>query len=157
MVGQVAEKPPIVTPSAQLVGPLMDHLARRLRAESESELERSDLRARHVIALTLLRDLGDRPQAELAGLLNMDPTNVVGLLNDLESAGLVQRQRSAEDRRRHTVALTDAGRERLTTLEKTLEGVERRVLDALDDEQHATLHALLQAAAGSAAAQCCGE
>jgi DNA-binding MarR family transcriptional regulator len=111
---------PIVSPNQQLSGPLMEHLARRLRAESESEIERFGLRARHVVALTLLRDSGERPQAELARVLGIDPTNVVGLLNELETAGLVERRRSPEDRRRHTVALTAAGHDRLAAIEDVL-------------------------------------
>jgi DNA-binding MarR family transcriptional regulator len=137
---------PIVSPNRQLSGPLMEHLARRLRAESESEIERFDLRARHVIALTLLRDSGARPQADLAHLLRIDPTNVVGLLNELEAAGLVERRRSPLDRRRHTVALTAAGHDRLAAIEDVLATVEKRVLSALDDDQRAALHTLLRTA-----------
>jgi DNA-binding MarR family transcriptional regulator len=145
---------PIVSPNRQLSGPLMEHLARRLRAESESEIERFGLRARHVVALTLLRDSGQRPQAELARVLGIDPTNVVGLLNELEAAGLVERRRSPEDRRRHTVALTAAGHERLAAIEEVLITVERRALAALDDDQRATLHTLLRAATEDAGVDC---
>jgi DNA-binding MarR family transcriptional regulator len=145
---------PIVSPNRQLSGPLMEHLARRLRAESESEIERFGLRARHVVALTLLRDSGQRPQAELARVLGIDPTNVVGLLNELEAAGLVERRRSPEDRRRHTVALTAAGHERLAAIEEVLITVERRALAALDDDQRATLHTLLRAATDDAGVDC---
>jgi DNA-binding MarR family transcriptional regulator len=132
----------------------MEHLVRRLRAESESELERFGLRARHVIALTLLRDSGERPQAELAHLLQIDPTNVVGLLNELETAGLVERRRSPQDRRRHTVNVTAAGHDRLAALEEVLMTVERRVLSALADDQRATLHTLLQTATGAGGGDC---
>jgi DNA-binding MarR family transcriptional regulator len=145
---------PIVSPSRQLSGPLLEHLARRLRAESESEIERFGLRARHVIALTLLRDSGERQQADLAQVLNMDPTNVVGLLNELETAGLVERRRSPQDRRRHTVALTAAGHDRLAAIEDVLITVERRVLSALDDDQRATLHMLLRTVTGEADGAC---
>ena len=145
---------PIVSPNRQLSGPLMEHLARRLRAESESEIERFDLRARHVIALTLLRDSGERPQADLAHLLRIDPTNVVGLLNELETAGLVERRRSPLDRRRHTVALTAAGHDRLAAIEDVLATVEKRVLSALDDDPRATLHTLLRTATDDNGADC---
>jgi DNA-binding MarR family transcriptional regulator len=145
---------PIVSPSRHLSGPLLEHLARRLRAESEAEIERFDLRARHVIALTLLRDTGERQQAELARVLGIDPTNVVGLLNELEADGLIERRRAEHDRRRHTVALTAAGRERLSALETVLVTVERRVLSALDEVQRATLHQLLQKALGESGGAC---
>jgi DNA-binding MarR family transcriptional regulator len=145
---------PIVAPNRQLSGPLMEHLARRLRAESESEIERFGLRARHVVALTLLRDSGERPQAELARVLGIDPTNVVALLNELETAGLVERRRSPLDRRRHTVGLTPAGQDRLAAIEDVLVNVERRALSALDDAQRAALHTLLRAATDGVGIDC---
>lgn len=147
---------PIVSTGRHLSGPLIEHLARRLRTESEAELERFGLRARHLIALTLLRDLGDRPQAELANLLSIDPTNVVGLLNELESDGLIERRRSPQDRRRHTVALTAVGEKKLVAVEDVLITVERSVLSALDDFQRGTLHALLQTAVGEVAGRWAG-
>jgi len=145
---------PIVSPNRQLSGPLMEHLARRLRAISESEIEQFGLRARHVVALTLLRDSGERPQAELARVLGIDPTNVVGLLNELETEGLVERRRSPQDRRRHTVALTAAGIDRLAAIEDVLITVERRALSALDDDQRAALHTLLRAATEDSGIDC---
>lgn len=145
---------PVVSPNWRLVGPLLEHLARRMRAESESEIERFGLRARHVIALTLLRDFGERPQADLATLLRIDPTNLVGLLNELEDADLIERRRSTQDRRRHTVALTATGAGRLTDIEKTLEDVEARLLGSLDDRERATLYQLLQRATGETAESC---
>ena len=79
----------------------------------------------------------------------MDPTNVVALLNELEADDLVQRRRSPQDRRRHTVSLTAAGRARLKEIEHLLTGVEQRVLDPLTAEEQRTLYALLSRAAAS--------
>lgn len=145
---------PVVSPNSQLVGPLLEHLARGLRAASESEIERFGLRPRHVIALTLLRDFGERAQSDLAVLLRIDPTNLVGLLNELEGDGLVERRRSTKDRRKHTVMLTTAGADRLAEIENVLDEVERRVLGVLDDQERTTLYHLLQRAAGETAESC---
>ena len=106
--------------------------------------------ARHVIALTLLRDLGEQNQSDLPATLGMDPTNVVALLNELEADDLVQRRRSPQDRRRHTVSLTAAGRARLSEIEDRLTGVEQRVLDPLTPAEQQTLYALLSRATSSA-------
>jgi DNA-binding MarR family transcriptional regulator len=136
---------PIVLPQpAGLSGPLLELVARRIRAEAEAELGRFDLRPRHVVALTLLDLVGDQSQSDLADALRVDRTNLVGLLNDLEVASLIERRRSPLDRRRHTVRLTPAGRRRLTAVRKALLTAERRVLSALDHEQLDTLHGLLQ-------------
>ena len=121
-----------------------------MQTEAEAELEVFGLRARHVITLTLLRDLGEQNQSGLAVTLGMDPTNVVALLNELEADDLVRRRRSPEDRRRHTVSLTEAGRRRLNEIEDLLSGVEQRVLDPLTPEEQQTLYSLLSRAASGA-------
>jgi DNA-binding MarR family transcriptional regulator len=141
---------PIVRPAEHLSTPLLVLLARRMQTEAENELADFGLRARHVIALTLLRDIGEQSQSDLAATLGMDPTNVVALLNELEADDLVQRRRSPQDRRRHTVSLTAAGMARLKEVESLLTGVEQRVLDPLTPEEQHALYALLLRATSSA-------
>jgi DNA-binding MarR family transcriptional regulator len=125
-------------------GPLLELIARRVRGEAESEIETFNLRPRHVVALTLLQLVGPQSQTDLAEALRVDRTNLVGLLNDLEAVNLVERRRSPQDRRRHTVSLTPEGTRRLAEVEDALAAAEQRVLKVLDSEQQATLHALLE-------------
>jgi len=141
---------PIVAPPSLVSAPLIEYLARRLRSEMECEVETFGLRSRHVIALTLLREFGERGQSELAEAMWIDPTNLVRLLNELEAADLIERRRSSQDRRRHTVALTPAGSRRLAEIEQALASVEHRVLAALDFNEQATLYTLLQRATAAA-------
>ncbi|OKH80539.1 MarR family transcriptional regulator [Mycobacterium sp. SWH-M3] len=138
------------TQNVQLAGPLLDYLARRIRAEAELEFRQFNLRARHVIALTLLRDFGERSQSDLAEALGVEPTNLVILLNELEASGLVERRRSTEDRRRHIVLLTDAGARKLSDVEDVVADIEDRMFSALDTDERATLYTLLQRAAAAA-------
>jgi DNA-binding MarR family transcriptional regulator len=134
---------------------LLDLLARRMRVEGESVLAVVGLRPRHMIALTVLRDLGDSSQQDLAGTLQIDRTNLVGLLNELEADGLIERRRSTEDRRRHLVVITSAGHERLAQAEFALAAVENDVLAALTDAERERLWELLQkATAGIAGGSC---
>lgn len=139
---------PIINQPVRGSAALLDHLGRRIRLRAESVLAPLGLRPRHLVALTVLRDLGGCSQQSLATTLEMDGTNVVGLLNDLEAEELVVRRRSPEDRRRHVVEVTDKGRKRLAKAELQLAAVEDDVLRALDHDQRATLHQLLQLAAG---------
>jgi MarR family transcriptional regulator for hemolysin len=132
-------------------GPLLELIARRVRAEAESEIEAFDLRPRHVVALTLLQLLGAQSQSDLAEALRVDRTNLVGLLNDLEAKDLIERRRSSEDRRRHTVSLTATGTRRLAELEHALADAEQRVLAVLDSDQQATLRRLLEQLAANGA------
>jgi DNA-binding MarR family transcriptional regulator len=110
-----------------------------VRAEVESELANFNLRPRHVIALTVLDVLGEPSQSALAESLRIDRTNLVGLLNEMEAAHLIERRRSGEDRRRHIVALTAVGARRLDEIQDGLAEAESRVFASLDSEQQATL------------------
>src|SRR3984885_7645397 len=149
ILGDMAVQPE-VTQTAHHSGALLDHLARRMRLRSEAVLAPLGLRPRHMVALTVLRDRGGSTQQALAATLEMDGTNIVGLLNDLEAKNLIERRRSPEDRRRHMVDVTDAGAEQLAKVEVALIAVEDEVLGALGETQRETLYnLLLQAARGS--------
>jgi len=145
---------PAVDAAPHRAGALLDHLARRIRMRAEGVLAPLGLRPRHMIALTVLRDGGGCSQQSLAARLEMDGTNVVGLLNDLEKDGLLERRRSPEDRRRHVVELTGAGAQRLGAAECALAAVENEVLGTLDEQQRETLYELLRQAASGAVPSC---
>jgi len=49
------------------------------------------------------------PMSELASLLSVDPPNLTALVDDLEAAGLVERQAHATDRRVKLVVATSDG------------------------------------------------
>jgi DNA-binding MarR family transcriptional regulator len=133
---------------------LLDHLARLTRLRAESALAPLGLRPRHLVALTVLREHGSPTQQALAAALQTDRTNLIGLLNELESDGLILRRRSSEDRRRHFVELTADGSERLAEAEAALAAAEDDVLGALDAEQRETLYQLLAQATSSHVVDC---
>jgi DNA-binding MarR family transcriptional regulator len=143
-----------VTQTAHHSGALLDHLARRMRLRSEAVLAPLGLRPRHMVALTVLRDGGGSTQQALAATLAMDGTNIVGLLNDLEAKNLIERRRSPEDRRRHTVELTEVGATQLSNVEFALLSAEDEVLGALSKTQRETLYNLLQQAARGSDVSC---
>src|SRR5450755_3901157 len=89
--------------------PLLDHLARVGRRAAELSMSPGGLRPRHLIALRLLSEQRPVSQQGLADALSLDPSNVVGLLNELEERGLITRRRDPADRRRHIVELSAAG------------------------------------------------
>jgi DNA-binding MarR family transcriptional regulator len=144
----------VVNQPAHHPGALLDHLARRMRLRTEAVLAPMGLRPRHLVALTVLRESGGSTQQALAATLEMDGTNIVGLLNELEAKQLIERRRSPEDRRRHLVEVTDAGAEQLAKAEFALSAVEDEVLGALDDSQRETLYNLLQQAAADTVVSC---
>ena len=93
-------------------------------------------------------------QMRAVATLEMDGTNIVGLLNELEARQLIERRRSPEDRRRHLVELTGAGAEQLAKAESALSAAEDEVLGALDETQPETLYSLLQQAAVDTTVSC---
>jgi DNA-binding MarR family transcriptional regulator len=140
---------PIAVQPTRRSAALLDYLARRMRLRSELALAPLDLRPRHLVALTVLRDMEEVTQQALATTLQLDGTNVVGLLNELERAGLVTRRRAQDDRRRHIVELTPEGRTMLAKAEFVLAAVEDEVLSALTLEQRDQLFELLRVATGA--------
>jgi MarR family transcriptional regulator, lower aerobic nicotinate degradation pathway regulator len=146
--------PVVNQPVEHRSGALLDHLARRVRVRSEAVLAPLGLRPRHLVALTVLRNRANCTQQGLAATLEIDGTNIVGLLNELEAENLIERRRSPEDRRRHMVDLTDAGAKQLAEAELALAAVEDEVLGALDESQREALHALLLQAARGADTSC---
>ena len=108
------------------------------------------LRPRHLIALKLLHEHGAVSQQVLAETLSLDPTNVVGLLNDLEERRLITRRRDPEDRRRHIVEVSTLGEEELELANARLSCVEDGLLSALSADERSTLYGLLVRAVGVA-------
>jgi DNA-binding MarR family transcriptional regulator len=141
--------------------PLLDHLARVGRRAAEASMAPGGLRPRHLIALKLLNEHGPASQQGLAEALSLDPSNVVGLLNELEERGLIVRRRDPADRRRHIVELSATGTGELCQAQARLSRVEDDLLAVLTAEERATLYRLLaravDAVGGGKQAACAGE
>ena len=90
-------------------------------------------------------------QRELSDVMGIDANMVVLLLNGLEERGFAMRERDREDRRRHIVRTTPAGRKALVRAERALESVTDEALGALDVEERGVLRALLAKALGDGA------
>jgi DNA-binding MarR family transcriptional regulator len=134
--------------------PLLDHLARVGRRAAETSMAPGGLRPRHLIALKLLSEHGPASQQRLAEALSLDPSNVVGLLNELEERELITRRRDPADRRRHIVALSPLGEDELALAYARLSHVEDDLLGALSTEERATLYQLLVRAVGAKSPPC---
>jgi DNA-binding MarR family transcriptional regulator len=139
------------TDEEQRLLPLLDYLARVGRRAAEASMAPGGLRPRHLIALKLLQEHGSVSQQALAETLSLDPSNVVGLLNDLEERRLITRRRDPEDRRRHIVEVSSLGEEELELANARLSCVEDELLTALSAEERSTLYDLLVRVVGVAA------
>ena len=133
--------------------PLLDHLARVGRRAAEASTP-GGLRPRHLRALGILSEQGPQSQQGLGEVLSLDPSNVVGLLNELEERGLITRRRDPCDWRRRIVEISTTGEEALAAAYVRLGLVEDDLLAALSAEERATLYHLLVRAAGTESPTC---
>jgi DNA-binding MarR family transcriptional regulator len=150
-----AELPNDRARSLPLSGMLLAKLGRALQHGFNDALKPSELMPRHLQVLAELRQ-GPMSQQALADRVGVDPTKLVGLLNDLEGQRLVLRRRDPDDRRRHIVENSPEGEARVDAALAAAAAVEDEVLAALDGEQRARLRELLVLAAeGSVLAEPC--
>src|SRR5580698_1834620 len=129
----------------QQILPLINHLARVARRAADTSVP-DCLRPRQQVVLTLLDAHGPVTQQVLGAALRLDPSNVVGLLNELEERGLITRRRDPADRRRHIVEVSATGADELTQTYVQLGLVEDELFKTLTCEQRSTLHELLASA-----------
>jgi DNA-binding MarR family transcriptional regulator len=144
---KAALKPPrFARPPRELVGSTA-HLLKRLgwsiKERSLEAFEGTGVSPMHYGVLVLLEEDPRETQGTIADALGYDRSHLVGLLDELEEAGLVERRRDPEDRRRHLVTLTPQGRKALTKLRTIAKRVEDEFFAPLDADQRATLHAIL--------------
>jgi DNA-binding MarR family transcriptional regulator len=142
------------TAADQRLLPLLEHLARVGRRAFETTLEPGGLRPRHLIAMNLLREQGPASQQALADSLSLDPSNVVGLLNELEERHLITRRRDSVDRRRHIVELSPLGASELCDAYDRLRRIDDELLSALSAQQRSMLYDLLVRAVGANTPPC---
>jgi MarR family transcriptional regulator, temperature-dependent positive regulator of motility len=102
------------------------------------------MRLKPYMTLGYIRDHPATSQQELESSLFMDANSVVLILNELEAAQLSVRRRDPDDRRRHIVEITPAGRWALERADKARDSVEDEVLKGLSAEERKTLRALLE-------------
>ncbi len=82
-------------------------------------------------------------QQALAGTLNMHASRLVGLIDDLESRGLLVRKVHPSDRRLYSLSVAAEGKETLLSIRKAAEEHNRLMCAALTRAETETLHSLL--------------
>ncbi|HXL93129.1 MAG TPA: MarR family transcriptional regulator [Streptosporangiaceae bacterium] len=99
---------------------------------------------RHFGMLSLLIEQDGLSQHQMCEPLSVHRNVMVGLVDDLEQCGLVERRRHPADRRAHAVHLLPAGRQLHAEAESLLTGFEARLLGGLDAAEAGTFLSLLQ-------------
>jgi DNA-binding MarR family transcriptional regulator len=81
--------------------------------------------------------------------MGLDPSGLVGAIDELERMGLVERRRDPADRRRYVLGLSDEGTATLRRGRRVVAESARELLAALDDDEVDTLVDLLARVAAS--------
>jgi DNA-binding MarR family transcriptional regulator len=131
-----------------LAGRVAAH-GRRLVADAIAEL---GLKLPHHAVLAATSQHGPLAQADLGRRLEIDPKDLVLLLNHLEDAGLVVRAPDLQDRRKNAVTVTPAGERILVRCGRLAEQANAELLAPLDEDEQRQLIALLTRVHEAAAA-----
>ncbi len=131
---------------------LLDHTSHVLRTRMSAALAEIGLTARmHCVLVHALEE--ERTQIQLAAIGDMDKTTMVVTVDELEKAGLAERQPSSRDRRARIIAVTEAGARAAAESQQIVDRVHQEALAALGDpEREALLRALKLLAEGELAA-----
>jgi DNA-binding MarR family transcriptional regulator len=135
-----------VKPPQELVSStafLLKRLGWAVKDRSMEAFEAAGASPYQYAVLAVLEEGARETQATVADALGYDRSYLVGLLDELEKGGLIERKRDPADRRRHLVNLTPAGSKTLKHLREISQGVEDEFLDPLKAEERKTLHRLL--------------
>ncbi len=89
--------------------------------------------------LALIRDNPGVPPSTVASLLRLRLPNLIKMLNELESSGVIKRNRSKADRRAVELMLTPKGAKLIQDAAKVSEPYERRMLAPLSDAEQRSL------------------
>src|SRR5437763_3138016 len=91
-------------------GFLLARLGLGFKARALAELDEAGFDPYHYSVLAILDEGAHQAQGTIADALSLDPSRLVALLDSLEERDLVVRQRDPQDRRRHVVSITAAGK-----------------------------------------------
>ncbi|KOV92678.1 MarR family transcriptional regulator [Streptomyces sp. NRRL B-1140] len=129
---------------------LLGRAAARGRTLVAQALAEEDMRMWHHVVLSAVRDLGPVAQADLGRGVRLDPKDLVGVLNDLQAAGLVVREPDPKDRRKNAVSLTERGERLLKRCEKAARAANDELLAPLSAAEREQFTAMLLRISGTA-------
>ena len=122
---------------------LLKRLGFAAKDRTMAAYEETGLHPYHYGVMLVLDEGSRETQGSIADALGYDRGQLVGLLDELEEQGLVERKRDPNDRRRHIVRLTSEGKKALRRLRALAKQLEDDFLTPLSDDDRQALHSLL--------------
>jgi DNA-binding MarR family transcriptional regulator len=102
------------------------------------------LRTRQYAVLAHIAEHGDSSQRRVAAALDLDPSTVVALVDDLERAGWAERKQDPQDRRTRLIGATTAGRRALASAAGVVGALHGELLAPLSAQEREQLLTLLR-------------
>ena len=121
-----------------IISEIMDNIRRVFQVvnDNSKKAEReTGITGPQLWAIKLVGDLSPVRVSDLAARMYLNPSTVVGILDRLESRGLVQRNRSGDDRRVVKVQLTGIGKELLVRAPEVASGLLVNGLETLTSKE----------------------
>ena len=122
---------------------LLAQLGAHAAAQFAERLRVLDLTPPDAGILRLLRTAAGLSQQELAAKLQIHPSRLVAILDNLEKRGFVERRANPDDRRLYSIHLTKDGGEILEKIARVAREHQDALLSALTGDQRDELAALL--------------
>ncbi|MFP8882671.1 MarR family winged helix-turn-helix transcriptional regulator [Streptomyces mangrovi] len=144
----MASRPAPVDPLTLEVVELIGSVVLRFHQEYDEAAARHSLTGAQARLLTLLHHQC-LPMREIARRLKCEPSNITGIVDRLESRGLVERRPDPADRRVRLAAATEAGHETAERLRASMDFAAEPLAD-LTPAERALLRDLLRRTLGEA-------
>jgi len=149
----MASSPSADTAVAEFAGQLFFRLWRVTHVRFAEALESLGLTTALFALLNVLGTHEGAIQQEIGAAMGIDPSTMVSLIDQLETAGLAKRRPRATDRRAREVAISPKGGRVLAEARELAMQVEDEVLRGLSSAERRQLVALLRRALDSAPPQ----
>ncbi len=140
---QAAEHVPSFTTLRGFLGYRLRRASMLIQADLAETLKPYELRMITFSALVLIRDNPGLSQSQLAAAMDVERPNLVVIVDELETRGLITRDRLATDRRTYALTVTKAGDQRCAEAVAAVEGHEARLFDGLSEADRKTVEAAL--------------
>jgi DNA-binding MarR family transcriptional regulator len=112
-------------------GFLLNKAAQKVREFYEEQLRPLGLNGKDYGVMVVLEEKGSISQHEIGMCIYIDRTTMVGIIDNLEKRGLVERKEHPTDRRSHSIYLTPKGKDTLSKAHHLGIQVEKRFLNCL--------------------------
>lgn len=123
---------------------LLSRVGKVARGRFADRLAARGLRLWHMAVLAALADFGPHVQRDLGIRLDIHPSDVAKIVDELAGAGQVERTRDPADRRRMSVRITRSGRAALRALDKEARQVREEILAPLGQDERIALSDMMR-------------